>query len=109
MRQERMKRHVGTCQCGCGAQFNREYTTRKPRYLNDTHRDRAERARARARVLAWKLCDEKYDGDIAQYSQLYWWYLEDEQRFCKELHARDTADLYPSQYEISREEYYYQR
>lgn len=93
MRQKRRKRHVGTCQCGCGAQFNREYTTRKPRYLNDTHRDRAERARARARVLAWKLCDTKYDGDLQVYPQLYYWYLEGEQLFCRDLHRDDCAGI----------------
>jgi hypothetical protein len=72
--------------------FNREYRTRKPRYLNDRHRDRAERARARARILAWKEVDKHYDGDMAQYAELYYLILADEQRFCWELHKRDVAD-----------------
>lgn len=93
MKMAKMKRHVGVCECGCGAMFNREYRTRKPRYLNDTHRDRAERSRQRARLLAWKLCDTKYDGDMMVYPQLYYWYLEDEQDFCRKLHRDDCAGI----------------
>jgi hypothetical protein len=40
------------CECGCGQEFFANYRTRQPRYSNKTHRARAYRARARARVYA---------------------------------------------------------
>jgi len=33
------------CKCGCGQTFTTTYKTRKPKYINDTHRQRAYRAR----------------------------------------------------------------
>jgi hypothetical protein len=40
------------CECGCGQEFFSNYRTRQPRYANKTHRARAYRARARARIYA---------------------------------------------------------
>lgn len=33
------------CQCGCGQFFTASYRTKKPKYVNDTHKMRAYRAR----------------------------------------------------------------
>jgi len=40
------------CECGCRQQFFANYRTRQPRYANKTHRARAYRARANARIYA---------------------------------------------------------
>lgn len=37
------------CQCGCGQLFMAAYRTKKPKYVNDTHKMRAYRARQSAR------------------------------------------------------------
>jgi hypothetical protein len=46
------------CKCGCGHWFSASWKTRKPEYLNKTHRQRAYRARARRRVEAWERARE---------------------------------------------------
>jgi len=38
------------CQCGCGEWFDALYKTSRPKYKNATHRQRAYRARLRARA-----------------------------------------------------------
>jgi hypothetical protein len=40
------------CECGCGQAFFALIKTRYPRYANKTHRARAYRARAKARIHA---------------------------------------------------------
>lgn len=36
-----------TCQCGCGLVFEREYSTKRFRYFNRAHAQRAYRARCK--------------------------------------------------------------
>jgi hypothetical protein len=52
---------VFLCECGCGLYFTAPVKTRYPKYANKTHRARAYRARARARIAAneswWRDCD----------------------------------------------------
>jgi hypothetical protein len=49
------------CECGCVQTFFASFRTRHPRYVNKTHRARAYRIRARARIAAnkdwWETCD----------------------------------------------------
>ena len=56
---------VFKCECGCGQTFFRTIKTRHPRYANKTHRARAYRARARARVVAnenlWEYCGDRME------------------------------------------------
>jgi hypothetical protein len=46
-----VKLHRFVCQCGCGQFVEREYRTRRPRYKNNAHRDRAKYRRSTRRVL----------------------------------------------------------
>jgi hypothetical protein len=79
------------CECGCKMMFIRNYKTRRPRYMNDKHRDRAYRARARARAAAWRAVDEVYGGDMAQYAACYfhYWWREADHNY--ELHVADQV------------------
>lgn len=40
------------CQCGCGERFTAEWRTKRPQYVNATHKARAYRARKRERQEA---------------------------------------------------------
>ena len=59
------------CECGCGQTFFSSFRTRHPRYVNKTHRARAYRARAKARIDASEDCMVFYDGDFTFYPELY--------------------------------------
>jgi hypothetical protein len=92
--------HIGTCQCGCGAMFFANYTTRKPAYTNRLHRDRAERGRARARALATDFCRSqkidpnayRADLDMTEWEFAYDWYWRREQDRNWQLHCKDTPN-----------------
>lgn len=58
------------CHCGCGQSFFGTFKTRHPKYANRTHKARAERARARARIEVMELISE---GCIA-YEFYQQWY-----------------------------------
>lgn len=45
------------CQCGCGERFTAEWRTKRPQYLNATHKARAYRARKRERQDAALLAE----------------------------------------------------
>ena len=47
-----LKQGVFVCQCGCGREFTAWYRTKRPLYLNDTHKMRVYRRRKRARARA---------------------------------------------------------
>jgi hypothetical protein len=91
--------HIGVCQCGCGAMFLANYTTRKPKYVNRKHRDRARRGRATARALAADFCNSQgidptgYRDEI-QMTEIvlaYKWYFEKMQDRNWHLHCKDAA------------------
>jgi hypothetical protein len=62
------------CECGCRQTFFAGYKTRYPRYANRTHRQRAYRARARARIRAAdyirkdQICNAEYWPEV--YSEI---------------------------------------
>lgn len=46
-RPTRKKWGVFVCKCGCGESFKAQYTTKKPQFMNEAHRQRYWRAKYR--------------------------------------------------------------
>jgi len=64
------------CECGCGQEFFADYKTRHPKYYSKTHRARAYRARAKARIEALNFYSQSEYAPTEAYDVAYEAYLE---------------------------------